>query len=329
MALTRARKVLELVIRDVYERRYQEPPGTRPLENLHPRLVKDGHFPDRLDAYATTIRKLGQRRHAHLRRADQGRRRPPVAHPTDADPEWYFEVERPDAAGPEPRPGRRPARTRRPLPRRRQPPPGWRSFPRGCGRSTPTTPTFSSISCPALGTRTVCPRAFASGNTGSRTDRRVDLHGGRDLRASAAAASRRWSRPGCCHAGRPCRLRLRRGDRRRHRSPPSQGAAETLSRPAGRPGPGRHRRRLATRDRAGPGPEGGHRPGPVRAVAPCRQGRREHRTRPGPAAVRRGARPVPRPGAGRFLGRPESLHGRPAHRAGPGTEHAPWWTCST
>src|SRR5436190_8753168 len=59
MALTRARKVLEYVIRDVYQRRCQEPPGTRPLENLLQRLVKDGHFPGRLDAYANTIRKLG------------------------------------------------------------------------------------------------------------------------------------------------------------------------------------------------------------------------------------------------------------------------------
>src|ERR1700676_2857453 len=59
MALTRARKVLEFVIREVYERRIKEPPGTRPLENLLQRLVKDGFFPDRLDAYANTIRKLG------------------------------------------------------------------------------------------------------------------------------------------------------------------------------------------------------------------------------------------------------------------------------
>src|SRR5437879_546003 len=59
MALTRSRKVLELVVREVYERRINEPPGTRPLENLLQRLVKDGHFPDRLDAYATTVRKLG------------------------------------------------------------------------------------------------------------------------------------------------------------------------------------------------------------------------------------------------------------------------------
>ena len=44
MALVRAR-VLEYVIRDVFERRVNEPPGTRPLENLIQRLVKDGHLP--------------------------------------------------------------------------------------------------------------------------------------------------------------------------------------------------------------------------------------------------------------------------------------------
>src|SRR3979490_1691550 len=60
MALTRARKVLEYVVREVYERRVEEPPGTRPLENLLQRLVKDGHFPERLSAYANTGRKLGK-----------------------------------------------------------------------------------------------------------------------------------------------------------------------------------------------------------------------------------------------------------------------------
>src|ERR1700680_4802649 len=54
MALTRARKVLEYVVRDVYERRINEPPGTRPLENLLQRLVKDGYFPHRPHAPSTT-----------------------------------------------------------------------------------------------------------------------------------------------------------------------------------------------------------------------------------------------------------------------------------
>jgi hypothetical protein len=59
MALTRTRKVLEYIARDVYEKRCKEPPGTRPLENLLQRLVKDGHWPARLEAYATAIRLLG------------------------------------------------------------------------------------------------------------------------------------------------------------------------------------------------------------------------------------------------------------------------------
>ena len=59
MALTRSRKVLELVVREVYERRLNEPAGTRPLENLLQRLVKDGFLPARLDAYANGVRLLG------------------------------------------------------------------------------------------------------------------------------------------------------------------------------------------------------------------------------------------------------------------------------
>jgi formylglycine-generating enzyme required for sulfatase activity len=59
MALTRSRKVLEWMIREVYQRRVDEPPGSRPLENLLQRLVKDGHLPTRLEAYANTVRMLG------------------------------------------------------------------------------------------------------------------------------------------------------------------------------------------------------------------------------------------------------------------------------
>lgn len=59
MALTRARKVLEYVVRDIYSQRYNEEPGTRPLENLLQRLSRDGHFPSRLNAYANSIRMLG------------------------------------------------------------------------------------------------------------------------------------------------------------------------------------------------------------------------------------------------------------------------------
>src|SRR5262245_41705385 len=59
MALTRTRKVLEYVVRDVYGRRCNEKPGTQPLENLLQRLSKDGHVPRRVVAYANIIRELG------------------------------------------------------------------------------------------------------------------------------------------------------------------------------------------------------------------------------------------------------------------------------
>jgi Domain of unknown function (DUF4145) len=57
MALTRTRKVLEYIVRDVYGRRCNEKPGTQPLENLLQRLSKDGHLPRRVSAYANAIRR--------------------------------------------------------------------------------------------------------------------------------------------------------------------------------------------------------------------------------------------------------------------------------
>lgn len=59
MALTRARKVLEFVVRQVYEARVAEPPGKRDLLELLQRIVKDEHLPKRVAAYAHTVRELG------------------------------------------------------------------------------------------------------------------------------------------------------------------------------------------------------------------------------------------------------------------------------
>jgi hypothetical protein len=99
MALTRSRKVLELVVREVYERRCNEPAGTRPLENLIQRLVKDGHLPDRLDAYATTVRKLGNvGTHSFGERvtaADFHQSLTQLMHVLT----WYFDEERPQTPG--------------------------------------------------------------------------------------------------------------------------------------------------------------------------------------------------------------------------------------
>jgi hypothetical protein len=99
MALTRLRKVLERVVREVYQRRLQEDPGTRPLENLAQRLVKEGFLPDRLDAYATAVRKLGNvgtHTFGEVITAADVRLSLSQLQPVLL---WYFDAERPDAIG--------------------------------------------------------------------------------------------------------------------------------------------------------------------------------------------------------------------------------------
>jgi hypothetical protein len=59
MALIRTRKVLELMVRRLFEHHVEEPAGTRPLENMLQRLVKDEHLPRTLSAYANSVRELG------------------------------------------------------------------------------------------------------------------------------------------------------------------------------------------------------------------------------------------------------------------------------
>src|SRR5947208_5092516 len=97
MALIRSGKVLEYVVRDVFVRRVGEPPGTRPLEGLIQRLVKDGYFPPRLEAYSETIRKLGNVGAHHFgQRISAGDVYQSL---TQLMPvlEWYFESERPES----------------------------------------------------------------------------------------------------------------------------------------------------------------------------------------------------------------------------------------
>jgi formylglycine-generating enzyme required for sulfatase activity len=110
MALTRTRKVLEYVVRDVYQRRIGEPAGTRPLENLLQRLVKDGHFSDRLDAYANTIRKLGNvGTHTFGEKVAVADVRQSLTQLV-LILEWYFEVERPEGLADKQTVGARPSR---------------------------------------------------------------------------------------------------------------------------------------------------------------------------------------------------------------------------
>lgn len=96
MALTRARKVLEYLIRDLYVRRYNEEPGTRPLENLLQRLARDGHLPKRLGAYANAIRELGNvGTHGYGEAVTMSDVRQSLSQ-LMVLLEWYFENERPE-----------------------------------------------------------------------------------------------------------------------------------------------------------------------------------------------------------------------------------------
>ncbi|MFO0953795.1 MAG: DUF4145 domain-containing protein [Isosphaeraceae bacterium] len=58
-ALVRCRRELERVVRPAFERRVGEPAGNRPLNEMVQRLVKDGHMPRRVAAYANVVRELG------------------------------------------------------------------------------------------------------------------------------------------------------------------------------------------------------------------------------------------------------------------------------
>jgi Novel STAND NTPase 1/Sulfatase-modifying factor enzyme 1/TIR domain len=98
MALRRARSVLELALRDVYERRFHEPPGTRPLERLIQRFQSQGGLPDRFD-FAGLVDRLSEPGTARWGE---------TIVPADVDQalaqvteilKWYFEVEQPDALG--------------------------------------------------------------------------------------------------------------------------------------------------------------------------------------------------------------------------------------
>ena len=100
MALTRVRKVLEYVARDAHERLVKEPPGTRPLENLLQRLVKDSHLPPHLAPYTAFIRELGN---AGTHRGEGKYQVLDVniaLIQLGAILDWYFEAVRPDAAYP-------------------------------------------------------------------------------------------------------------------------------------------------------------------------------------------------------------------------------------
>ena len=55
----RARRVLDHVIRHLFEQSEKAPAGTRPMEELLTRIVKAGHFPDELAGFAYAVKGLG------------------------------------------------------------------------------------------------------------------------------------------------------------------------------------------------------------------------------------------------------------------------------
>jgi hypothetical protein len=97
MALTRARKVLEYVVRAVFERRIRESPKTKPHKNLLHRLFSEGYLPKELDTNVYTVRKLGN--DGTHKFCDTFQVAEVYRSLTNLMPilEWYFEVERPEA----------------------------------------------------------------------------------------------------------------------------------------------------------------------------------------------------------------------------------------
>ncbi len=128
VSLNRARKVLERVVREVYERRIGEPSGTRSLEKIVERLVQEWYLPEKFGTDAL-FAKPGNRA-GEVTAADAERA---LAQLTEIL-KWYTEVEQPDGVGQLPARRREPASPRTkaaaqsPAPRIAVVPKGLRSF---------------------------------------------------------------------------------------------------------------------------------------------------------------------------------------------------------
>ncbi len=94
MALTKARKVLESVLRRVWEHFIpNEPIGTRPLEEVLQRLQKNGYLPRKQAAYAVGVKELGNvGTHVHDEKVDK-KDVAQALNPLIAVLEWYFDQE--------------------------------------------------------------------------------------------------------------------------------------------------------------------------------------------------------------------------------------------
>ena len=92
MALTKVRKVLESVLRRVWEHFIpNEPIGTRPLEEVLQRLQKNGYLPRKQAAYAVAVKELGNvGTHVHDEKVDKADVVQALS-PLISVLEWYFE----------------------------------------------------------------------------------------------------------------------------------------------------------------------------------------------------------------------------------------------
>src|SRR5580704_2352831 len=117
-SLNRARKVLERIAREIYERRIGEPAGTRSLEKIVERLLQEWYLPDKFELDALLSTAVTANRTQAVTSGDAERALSQLAEIL----EWYAEVERPDGVGrllapkrqpPSPRPKVVPAPARR------------------------------------------------------------------------------------------------------------------------------------------------------------------------------------------------------------------------
>ena len=131
LGLIGARKLLQRIVREVYERRIGEPAGTRPLEKIVERLVKERYFPDRFGSGALFNKDVSI---ANPAKAITAPDTPSLLRQLTEILKWYTEVEQPAGVGQLPARRRKPefirtkATDQWPAPRLAVVPKGLRSF---------------------------------------------------------------------------------------------------------------------------------------------------------------------------------------------------------
>ena len=100
-ALIQSRMSIEIVIREIYERRIGEPPGNRTLEQLSQRLAERGVFPSKLNV-TTVIERLGRIQNWTSSKKLTKSELSCLLSEVMAILKWYMTVEQPDKIGQNP-----------------------------------------------------------------------------------------------------------------------------------------------------------------------------------------------------------------------------------